>query len=120
MVDYHLSDEIMKEFKLKWDYNYKNPVDVIEALNALTYEQYVVLIRIAVRNKFASIIASGTKGAYITRLLAEDLKTIPIEAYETEQNDKAEKRSAKVEKRIKELQEQKKELKASQPKPAKK
>lgn len=119
LVDFYLTDKMMKEFKLKHDYNYKNPVDVIDALNALTPQQYITLIRLAVRHKFASIVTANSKGAYITRLLAEDLKTIPIEAYETEQNDKATKRAAKVEKRIKELQEQKKELKASQPKPAK-
>lgn len=116
LVDYHLTDKMMKDFKLKRDYNYKNPVDVIDALNALTPQQYITLIRLAVRHKFASIVTANSKGAYITRLLAEDLKTIPIEAYETEQNDKATKRSAKVDKRIKELQDQKKELK---PKPVK-
>ncbi len=82
-------------------------------LEAITDEQLAYLVRTFIFQKFKNNLPHGD-GGYMVRKLAELLGTIPIAAYETEQQEKAAKRQKNVEKRIAELQQQKKDLK---PKP---
>lgn len=91
-----------------------------DKLSQLTDQQVTFLIRQIIVDKY-KLSNPRTNDGYVFRRMAESLGTIPIEAFEIEQKEVAEKRAARVAARIKQLQEKKKELatpKKSAPKKA--
>lgn len=84
-------------------------------LEELTHQQITFLVRQIMLDKHTGTTAEHGTG-YMFRLMAESLGTIPIEAFETEQREIAERRHARVNKRLAELKAKKAELKKAQPK----
>jgi ParB family chromosome partitioning protein len=87
-----------------------NPEKYFEQINALTDQQMAFLVRTIIFDKYNTNLPTGAGGRML-RKMAEDLGTVPIATYETEQKEKADKRQKNVDKRITELQEQKKLVK---------
>lgn len=118
-MNYNNKDLIKKVIGLtNSTYGGGTPEKLYQQLASLTDPQLSFLVRTIVFDKYNTTLSSNSSGGYMLRKLAESLGTIPIEAYETEQKEKAEKRQKNVDKRIAELQAQKKELKPKTEKPA--
>jgi len=107
---YDLKDKIKKAAGIDLGFGSVKAEKLYEKLEALTDQQMSYLVRFILFDKFTSSLPPGSS-AYMVRKLAESLGNIPIESYEMEQLQKAEKRAVKVAERLHELEEKKKELK---------
>ena len=113
---YAVKEKVKKMLGLSLGYDMPKGDKLYPQLEALNDEQLAYLVRQIILAKYNTNLPNSA-GGYMLRKLAEDLGTIPIEAYEIEQSEKAEKRQKNVDKRIAELQAQKKELKPKTEKP---
>ena len=111
-----------KALNLKPSYRFfNNPKELPilrEGLSHLSMPQAIFIVRQIILEKHKGASPDRLEG-YMFRLMAEGLGTIPIEAFETEQKEIADKRLKRVNKRLAELKAKKNELKkaVAEPKP---
>jgi len=104
------SADYVTKRELRKDLNIDENKDIITQLFNLSGEQKAMMVKRIVYGKFKTNLPTWEGGRAI-RVLAEGIESIPIDVFETEQNEKAAKRSSKVDERIAELETQKAELK---------
>lgn len=113
--DYNSREQIKKIVGFNWS---DKGDKLFKQLEGITDAQLAFVVRTFIFQKYYTNLPHGN-GGYMVRKLAELLGTIAIEAIETEQKERADKRQKKVQARIVQLQEQKKLLKPQEKKAAK-
>lgn len=88
-----------------------------EQLQKLEDQHFIFIVRNIFFDRYNNSLPPHND-AYMLRRFAEDLGTVPVEAFEIEQKEKAEKRQKKLAERLADLAAQKKELRAVEKKPA--
>jgi ParB family transcriptional regulator, chromosome partitioning protein len=107
-IGFSNGDKIKKAIGISGGFNKPRGKEMWDKLVALTDQQVTYLVRQILLDKYAH--DNPHFGGYMFRRMAESLGTIPIAAFETEQNETSQKRADRVAARIKQLQEKKKEL----------
>lgn len=106
---HHFEIEFEKMFKIpEEDYHGKNAEKVIKALEQLSKEDFVIMLRMAMRDKYAGQATSihRIEGKLITRMAKAF--GVDVSAFEKEQMAQREKREARAKERIKVLQKESK------------